>query len=479
VTGTVRCVPDRLRHLAAVTAEAAPDLDAAVDDALAAVRTVLASADARLARGAVERAIAAAEDHLAPLPGHLTALDGDVAAFADAVDALDGVSGPFGHVSLLLLDQRHAVLVPGSAADAAHHRRLLADLDAADPAGVAAILAELDRPTLLALARRDPALVGRLDGAPAFVRDHANRILLDAEVRRVELELARFDAAPAPTGGGRAGVTRRQRHAQERDAIVGRLATLTALRDRAGVQILVFDPAAGRVAAVQGDLDTADHVTTLVPGTGTGFGSINSYLDRARDLVRSGQRADPTGRVAAVAWLDYDAPPGLPQATSPGRADDASPDLGRFVGGVAVVNPDATRTLIGHSYGSTVVATAARDQALDLDALVGVASPGMRVAAASDLQLPQDGRVYAVTDRSGGKLNPFSGDPIHTVSDGVLTARLGRDPTRGGFGADSFEVGDAGGHDLTGYLDPSPGSVSGTNFGYLVTGRFDRLEATP
>jgi hypothetical protein len=479
VTGTVRCDPDRLRHLAVVTDEAAPDLDGAVTDALTAARAVLSSADARLARGGSQRAIVAAEEHLASLPGHLVALDGDVRAFADAVDALDGARPPLGSLTLLLLDRRHAAQGPGAAADGARHRRLLADLDDADPAGVAALLGGLDRPTLLALARRDPALVGRLDGAPAFLRDHANRVLLDDEVRRVEQELARFDADPVPAGGGRAGVTRRQRHAREREAILGQLATLTELRDRPGVQILVFDPDAGRVVAAQGDLDTADHVTTLVPGTGTSFASINSYLDRARDLVRSGQRADPTGRVAAVAWLDYDAPPALPQAMSPSRADAASAGLARFVEGVAVTSPDATRTLIGHSYGSTVIATAARDEPLDLDALVGVASPGMRVSSAEDLQLPVDGRVYAVTDTSGGKLNPLGGDPIHTVSDGLLTARLGRDPTRDGFGAATFEVGDAGGHALAGYLDPAPDAVSGTNFGYLVTGRFDRLEATP
>ncbi|MEX1162560.1 MAG: alpha/beta hydrolase [Nitriliruptor sp.] len=140
------------------------------------------------------------------------------------------------------------------------------------------------------------------------------------------------------------------------------------------------------------------------------------------------------------------------------------------------MNPTSTRTLIGHSYGSTVVATAARNHTLDLDALVGVASPGMRVSSADDLQLPVDGRVYAVTDTSGGKLNPFDGDPIHTISDGILTMRLGGDPTRSGFGAESFAVGDAGGHSLSGYIDPAPGSVAGTNFGYLVTGQFDRLE---
>lgn len=143
---------------------------------------------------------------------------------------------------------------------------------------------------------------------------------------------------------------------------------------------------------------------------------------------------------------------------------------------MAAVNPTSTRTLIGHSYGSTVVATAARNHTLDLDALVGVASPGMRVSSADDLQLPVDGRVYAVTDTSGGKLNPFDGDPIHTISDGILTMRLGGDPTRSGFGAESFAVGDAGGHSLSGYIDPAPGSVAGTNFGYLVTGQFDRLE---
>lgn len=472
---TVRCDPDRLRHLASVTAEAAPDLEGHVGDALAAARAVVANADGRLGTFALTSAVDTADDRLAPLPGRLTALDEDVAAFADAVEELDAV-GFAGWLRLVLLDARHASWVPGSRADEAEHRRLLAELDGADPADVAAIFADLDRPTALALARRAPGVVGRLDGAPGFVRDHANRVLLDAEIRRLEGEIAGREGNGPPPGGGHGGRNRRRRWAEEGRELSERLALLHDLRDRPGVQLLVFDPGAGRVVAAQGDIDHADHVTTVVPGTGTTFDSISSQLDRSRDLVRSGQRADPTGTVAAIAWIDYDAPSGLGQAMSPGRADDAAPDLARFTDGVAAVNPGATRTVIGHSYGSTVVGTTARDHPLYVDAIVGVASPGMRVSNVSDFQLPDDARVYAVTDTSGGKLNVFSGDPIHTVSDGAFTMRLGRDPMRSGFGAERFEVGDAGGHSFSGYVDPDPTSVSGTNFGHLVTGRFDQLE---
>jgi hypothetical protein len=78
-----------------------------------------------------------------------------------------------------------------------------------------------------------------------------------------------------------------------------------------------------------------------------------------------------------------------------------------------------------------------------------------------------------VSDTSGGKLNPFSGDVIHTVSDGLLTVRLGRDPLRPGFGAETFDVSDAGGHGAAGYLDPA--SRSARNLAWVTTGQHDRL----
>lgn len=232
-------------------------------------------------------------------------------------------------------------------------------------------------------------------------------------------------------------------------------------------QLLHLDVGAGRIVVADGDVDTAGHVSTLVPGTGTDLTNIERQWNNAANL-REAAEGLGRGDVAVVAWLGYDAPPGLGAATSPGRAIDAAPDLASFTDGVAAVNPDATRTVLGHSYGSTVLGATARKHDLDVDAIVGYGSPGMRVDHADEFRLPDDTVVYATSDTSGGKLNVFSGDQIHTVSDGVLTSRLGPDPLHDGFGAETFDTSDAGGHGSASYLRPDSGSIHG--FAQVVVG---------
>jgi hypothetical protein len=424
--------PDALRRLVTSGADATADLAAATRAALDAVRAVLDAADPRLPRAHLDIAIAEVERTLCPLPDRYAAVDAEVARLADGLARLDAIPGEVG---------RH--------------------LD-----GVA-------RRDLLALADREPELVGRLDGAPAWLRDHANRRLLAAELTRVRREVRRLSREldrlpPAPGNEARRSVLFR-----EHRSLLDRLDRLQRLEELPAVQLLVFDPARGRIAVARGDVDAADHVTTFVPGTGTTLDDVDGLLERASDLVRAARQADPAGRTAAVAWLDYDAPSWPLQPTSSRAAVAGAEGLSRFVEGLKVINADATRTLIGHSYGSTVVGATARKHDLDLDAVVGLASPGMRAGSAEELRLPEHARVYAVSDTSGGKLNPFSGDVIHTVSDGLLTVRLGRDPLRSGFGAETFDVSDAGGHGAAGYLDPS--SRSGRNLARVVTGQHDRL----
>lgn len=467
----VSAEPERLDALVAVGADVADDLERWRERALTAAEDALVGLDHRLSRLAAQQQADEVRAALGGLPDHLRALDDQVAGVAALLRALD--RRPRSPVVGWLLDALTAGALRRAGADADQRAELRALRDAS-PAEVAAAFAELDAPTAMALARSAPALVGRLDGAPAAVRDHANRSLLERELRQATARHRGLEAAlqaipVAPGTQGRRAAARAEVVDQQR-----RLDTLTELRD-GGAQLLVFDPAAGRVVAARGDVDRADHVATIVPGTGADLDAIGDYLDRAADLVRAAGEADPLGRTAAIAWIDYDAPPTVAHATSPARAEAATDALASFTDGLAALRPDATRTIVAHSYGSTVLGATARDHRLAVDAVVGVGSPGMRVGHADDLQLPEDGRVYTVTDRSGGKLNPFSGDVLHTVSDGAFTSRLGRDPVRAGFGADTFDVDDAGGHALAGYLDPAPTSRSGSNFGALVTGSYERL----
>ena len=64
-----------------------------------------------------------------------------------------------------------------------------------------------------------------------------------------------------------------------------------------------------------------------------------------------------SGDTAGIVWLGYDAPDTIPRAIGAGYARDGAPDLRDFTEGLreSSQNPDARTTVIGHSYGSTVV----------------------------------------------------------------------------------------------------------------------------
>ncbi|PSK90517.1 alpha/beta hydrolase family protein [Murinocardiopsis flavida] len=80
-----------------------------------------------------------------------------------------------------------------------------------------------------------------------------------------------------------------------------------------------------------------------------------------------------------VSWIGYDSP-GWTGAVSGGHADDGKDDLQDFQAGLRTTHRGApsNNTLIGHSYGSTVVGAAARnDSGAYADNLVLVGSPGV------------------------------------------------------------------------------------------------------
>lgn len=85
--------------------------------------------------------------------------------------------------------------------------------------------------------------------------------------------------------------------------------------------------------------------------------------------------------------------------------------------------PAAIDTVIGHSYGSTLVGAAGSDgHHLAAENVIGVGSPGMMVNSAGELSLDPGGQVYAARAQH---------DIIHLVSG----AALGLNPTWDGFGA--------------------------------------------
>jgi pimeloyl-ACP methyl ester carboxylesterase len=212
-------------------------------------------------------------------------------------------------------------------------------------------------------------------------------------------------------------------------------------------QFLSYDPAAGTAVEVVGDLATATRIAVLVPGVGTELSDFDRGLGgvarrapavQARALLRALREADPAARVAVVAWLGYRPPAGLDlDAIEDGRARRGAAALTAFVRGLPA---GAQVTLIGHSYGSTVVGLAARDLPLVRD-LVALGSPGMDVWRAGQLG---GARVWSA-------LAP--NDWIHRVPEFKLgRLGLGRQPSSPGFGADPLPTAGVDGHD--GYLSP-------------------------
>lgn len=225
---------------------------------------------------------------------------------------------------------------------------------------------------------------------------------------------------------------------------------------------LLFDArGAGRAAEVFGDLAHADRVAVLVPGSDT---SIDTY-----DRFRAGALAlhDRLGdRAAVVAWLGYETPGTVSAAVATtGRAQEAVPELTRFIGELRAVAPGSSVSLLCHSYGSVVCGRAASrlTGAAAVRDLVLIGSPGTGADTAAGLGTTA--RVWA-----GRGAGDWIADVPHLKTDlfGLADSTLGfgADPVSRSFGARVFAAGDGGHSDYF-----RPGSPSLDSLARIVLGR--------
>lgn len=263
--------------------------------------------------------------------------------------------------------------------------------------------------------------------------------------------------APAPAVAGE-GASLPDRYAVELSNIAeaartadtagrgGRAAKLRAMEAGGDARFLTFDGRGkGRAIEVLGDLETADRVAVLVPGSDTTLDTYQRFRAGAVALQQRLQAEHP--RSAVVAWLGYDTPGTVsPAVLTAGRADEAAAELGAFLPRLArLTAPQARLSLLCHSYGSVVCArTATGPEVTDL-ALFG--SPG--TGAGSAAQLPTRARVWA----GRGAADWISGVPHLRV----LGVGFGTDPVDPAFGARPFAAG-AGGH--SDYLKPGTESLN-------------------
>ncbi len=296
------------------------------------------------------------------------------AASTEPLAALGGTARgrPAGYADLAAVVLRDGYLAPSCLPVAA-----------TPPALSAGWWAGLSGPERDFFVRSQPALVGSLDGIPAWARDQANRVLLDRAL-----------ADPFSGGWATARAVEDEIAAEEAS---GRT-----------VQLWSFDADDHLAALAYGDVDTADDVAVLVPGVGNGVDDLDDMGDDARSVADAARAAAPGAAVAAIAWLGYRPPASVAsrQALGEGRAAAGGRALAGDLAGLRAARAadpvhgaaPLRTTVVAHSYGTVVVDRAAEERGvLDADALVLLGSPGMD-GPASDLEADEVFEASSVFD---------------------------------------------------------------------------------
>ena len=284
-----------------------------------------------------------------------------------------------------------------------------------------------------------PPDLGNLNGIPVDVRSQINKAVMNDDLHRVEDTAEQY--AVSVTDAVRYNNARRTREG---------LAASAGARDLRGhrpeVLLLRYQPEAfggvGAAVIAIGNPDTAANTAVLVDGSGSGVCAGTLADTDAVRLYEESNRADWGKQTAVVMWVAYDAPntvfdPGLYE---PKAARAGGRLLAADVNALAVTHQGepSHMTVVGHSYGSTVVSDAAT-YGMRTNDVVLVGSPGTdRAHSAADFHLPPDGHLY-VGAASG---DAVTWSPAH-VRPGLLgptLGGLGDDPSVDGFGSVRFKA---------------------------------------
>lgn len=232
----------------------------------------------------------------------------------------------------------------------------------------------------------------------------------------------------------------------------------------------------GHAATSINNPDNAKRVATYVPGTGQDLARLEYSTEKSERMYWASREADrslhPTD-VSVTTWMGYDRPMSIPEAASTSYAHNGAQALDDFQAGLRASHNDAAaggqaiQTVIGHSYGSTLLGGAATDgHHLDANNVITVGSPGVLADHAKDLNLAPGANVFSTRAQN---------DII-----GVVTyATLGPDPMASQFGGIPFEAapGPAGPLGIptveahSSYWDK--GNPALANMGKIITGRTD------
>ncbi|MFF1650030.1 alpha/beta hydrolase [Streptomyces sp. NPDC058240] len=264
-----------------------------------------------------------------------------------------------------------------------------------------------------------PDTVGALDGLPSTVRDEANRVVLSEKQGELQLEL---DSIPKPPANEWTWITAGQipskvhtdewmawhnKYGDRYEQLNKSLKGMQSIQDRFAqtgeeglpeAYLLGFSPEGnGRAIVANGNPDTADHQAVYVPGTTSNLGGIEGDINRMVNVWRVADAAPGSDSVSTITWLGYDAPQNIVKDSPFSHyANDGAPAFNQFMDGLDASHTgdsDPHRTAIGHSYGTTLIGSAARQGDLNADDVILAGSPGVQVPKAEQLDVPS-GHVW-------------------------------------------------------------------------------------
>ncbi|MEW2487188.1 alpha/beta hydrolase [Streptomyces sp. NPDC048411] len=339
-----------------------------------------------------------------------------------------------------------------------------------------------------------PDTVGALDGLSSTVRDEANRVVLAEKRGELQLEL---DSIPKPPANEWTWITAgmypskvhtdewmewHNKYGDRYEQLNKSLKGMQSIQDRfdaTGVKglpeayLLGFSPEGnGRAIVANGNPDTADHQAVYVPGTTSNLGGIGGDIDRMVNVWNVANDAADGKSVSTITWLGYDAPQNIVKDSPFSHyANDGAPAFNRFMDGLDASHTgdsEPHRTAIGHSYGTTLIGSAARQGDLNADDVILAGSPGVQVPKAEQLDVPA-GHVW--NQEADGDPVPDIGRYGHggTDWDGLWTI-----PSDERFGANQMTT-DTEGH--SDYWKENTESL--WNQGQVVAGHSDQVKLKP
>ncbi|MFI2072873.1 MULTISPECIES: alpha/beta hydrolase [Streptomyces] len=342
-----------------------------------------------------------------------------------------------------------------------------------------------------------PASIGALNGIPASVRDDANRVVL-AEARldvsrQLEDLIAREPKKQKRTRGEWGLTAEWMAWKTKKDRIAGKLGGLEAIQERLSesgggeglpkAYLLGLDVRGdGRAVVANGNPDTAAHTAIYAPGTYSKLEGAESDIRRMTRLWEVSRGMPGSPEVSTITWIGYDAPQSIaPQAMHKSYAQNGASTLNGFLEGLQVAQGGADKshtTMIGHSYGSTLVGAASIQGELAADDIVVVGSPGTLVSSADELDVGKD-HVWSekASDDNvplGGKIAGLGGVKRVVVNGGPENGGyidyIHAVPSDKEFGAHRMKV-DTKGH--SGYWGED--SLSLRNQAAVVVGQYNRV----